>query len=283
MKRIVSVGLAAWLLLTLLSAGAVGVSAARDATIVVSETSGFAGDTVSVSIRFENNPGLISALVGVKYDATALQLVKMEAGDFPDGAYTAGPLTENPFSIVFIDALAGKNCTKELFATLQFKIKESAPAGEYPIHAICNFEENFCNTNWDAVWFDVQAGGVTVKQASASATHTTLPYSTAAQSSSAVVDTTEASISSPSAGRSEPSEEQPSVSEVAPPAQSVAKTTVRPYHTVAKLQDYGTKRPPIRPIFIVLIVVLSAVGVGSIVAVVLLLRKKQSATPPEGE
>lgn len=287
MKRILSVCLAIWLLLTVLSAGTVGVSAARDATVAVSDVSGCAGDTVTVSVRFENNPGLISAKVDIQYDASVLQLVEAVEGDFPSGNYTFGPSTKNPFSILFVNGIAKQNYTDERFATLHFKIKEDAPAGVYPITAICNFEENFFNIEWKAVWFDVQAGSVTVEQSSASATQPTVPSSTATKDSTTTMDTAESPTSAPTVNQSVSSQKNPSVTEEKPsatvtegqtPTQSVANTTVRPSQTVAKEEENGMERSSLRPIFIALMVLAVVAGV---VVVALLLRKQKTATPPE--
>ncbi|MBR2310963.1 MAG: hypothetical protein IKA47_10610, partial [Oscillospiraceae bacterium] len=77
------------------------VTAAEEATIVVSDVEGKAGDIVSVKISLKNNPGIQSAKIGVGYDASALELVldpedatvpSVEYGTFHPGGYSFGPV-----------------------------------------------------------------------------------------------------------------------------------------------------------------------------------------------
>lgn len=158
MKRIGAFMMALWLLMSVCSVGV----AAGNPTVVLSEAEGKPGQTVSVTIRLEDNPGLISAKVRVGYDGEALELVGYDLGGFPASGYSTGKLTNQPFVVNFCDGVAAGNYTSENFATLHFRIREDAPAGTYPLTAACDFEGDFFNFDWDAVYFGIDEGSITV-------------------------------------------------------------------------------------------------------------------------
>ena len=117
------------------------VTAAEEATIVVSDVEGKAGDIVSVKISLKNNPGIQSAKMGVGYDASALELVldpeddtlpSVEYGTFHMAGYSFGPVTNNPFVVNWCYTL-GKNYSDEDLITLKFKVKDDAASGTYPL------------------------------------------------------------------------------------------------------------------------------------------------------
>lgn len=148
-------------ILLVLSQSAFFVSADTP-TVIASDVTGMPGETVAVTVRFEGNPGLISAKVKVGYDATALEFVEVEEGDFPAQWYSFGNPEKNPFVVTFCNGTAEGNYAAQLFATLRFKIREDAPAGTYPLTLTCDFEGDFFNTEWDAIYFNIDEGSVTV-------------------------------------------------------------------------------------------------------------------------
>ena len=148
-------------ILLVLSQSAFFVSADTP-TVVASDVTGMPGETVAVTVRFEGNPGLISAKVKVGYDATALEFVEVEEGDFPAQWYSFGNPEKNPFVVTFCNGTAEGNYAAQLFATLRFKIREDAPAGTYPLTLTCDFEGDFFNYDWETVNFDIDEGSVTV-------------------------------------------------------------------------------------------------------------------------
>lgn len=157
MKKVIAL----FCILLLLSQGICFV-AADTPTIVAADVTGAAGNTVEVTVRFENNPGLISAKVRVGYDATALEFVEADKGDFPAEWYSFGNPEKNPFVVNFCNGTAEGNYAAQLFATLRFKIREDAAAGTYPVTLTCDFEGDFYNYDWDAVHFAIDEGSVTV-------------------------------------------------------------------------------------------------------------------------
>ena len=137
-------------------------TAAEEATIVVSDVEGKAGDTVSVTVSIKNNPGIISARLRLGYDADALELVEAVNGDFASAGYSYGEVENNPFAINWCLATLKVDDTSELLTTLTFKIKDGAAAGEYPLTLTILDPEDFYNVAWDTVEFALDNGSVTV-------------------------------------------------------------------------------------------------------------------------
>lgn len=169
-------------ILLVLSQSAFFVSADTP-TVIASDVTGMPGETVAVTVRFEGNPGLISAKVKVGYDATALEFVEVEEGDFPAQWYSFGNPEKNPFVVTFCNGTAEGNYAAQLFATLRFKIREDAPAGTYPLTLTCDFEGDFFNYDWDAIYFNIDEGSVAVVR---TGNTTTAAKSTTTDSTSAV-------------------------------------------------------------------------------------------------
>ena len=110
------------------------VSSPSEATIQVSSVKGLPGQTVSVPVSLENNPGIVSMLVSVTYDRDVLTLVGVE------DAGLLGTAEHNPSYSAFPYILSWSNDTaKENFTvngtivTLVFQIKEEAEEGSYPV------------------------------------------------------------------------------------------------------------------------------------------------------
>ena len=184
----------AFLCVLLLFVQSVCLVAADTPTVVVSDVTGMPGETVAVTIRFEGNPGLISARVKVGYDAEALEFVEMEEGDFPTAWYSRGNPAKNPFVVTFCHGTAEGNYAAKLFATLRFQIREDAPAGTYPLTLTCDFEGDFFNTEWETVNFDIDEGSVTVVRSGD--TTTAKPTEVEGTTGTAPVTTTVATVGS---------------------------------------------------------------------------------------
>ena len=160
MKKLLSIGAALLLMLTMLGGG-LSVAAANP-TVSLPDVTGKPGDTVTVVVRLEDNPGLISAKVKVGYDAAALEFVDAKTGDLPASGYSTGDPKKNPYVVNFCDGVATADYTAEVFATLQFRIKAEAKAGTYPLTLTCDLEGDFFNSKWDMVYFGMDEGSVTV-------------------------------------------------------------------------------------------------------------------------
>ena len=133
MKKWLSVLLSLLLIGTMLPVSAMPVTAATadEPTIVVSDATAIAGDTITVTVSMKNNPGIVSTKVKVGYDADVLTLVGHTAGEFYGGGYSFSTY-KNPFVINWCHA-AGRNDTAEWLATLTFQVADDAVPGDYPL------------------------------------------------------------------------------------------------------------------------------------------------------
>ncbi len=88
-----------------------------------------AGETVTVAMGVSNNPGIVSAKLALSYPADVLETVLLEAGDFSEVSFS--PVQNNPVIVNFMDAIHPNNTTNGVLATVTFKVKETARAGDY--------------------------------------------------------------------------------------------------------------------------------------------------------
>lgn len=135
-------------------------------TIVVSDAEVSAGDTVQITVRLKNNPGLVSAVVKVGYDADVLTLVGYANGDFTAAGYGYSEVNHNPFMINWCHSTA-PDSTTELLATLTFRVAEDAVAGDYPLTLTYDCAGDFFTSTWDTVYFAADEGVVRVKTTTA--------------------------------------------------------------------------------------------------------------------
>lgn len=265
MKRIGAFMMALWLLMSVCS---VGVAAEGKPTVALSEAEGKPGQTVSVTIRLEDNPGLISAKVRVGYDINALELVGYDLGGFPAQGYSTGKLTNQPFVVNFCDGVAAGNYTSEDFATLHFRIREDAAPGTYPLTAACDFEGDFFNFDWDAVYFDLDHGCITVTSTADTTATPNTPTTSAKPTTSA--NTADTTVTTDTAAPT-------STATTAVVADSTApigtQSTQRP-STTTSAQSAGTDNTPSDWGWVWMTLLLVAVFAASVV-VVLLIRKKK--------
>ena len=145
----------------------------NEPTIVVSDATAAAGDTVQITVRMKNNPGIVSAKVKVGYDANVLTLVGHANGDFATAGYAYGEERYNPFVINWCHATA-PDSTAELLATLTFRVAKNAAPGDYPLTLTYSLEDDFFNRNWETVYFAADEGVVRVT-ATTKTTATTRP------------------------------------------------------------------------------------------------------------
>lgn len=162
MKKIIALVLTMAMLFT--SAMVMNVFAANDPTFSVNNVSGKPGDTVEVVISVENNPGIIGAQLYISYDSNVLELTaKPTPGeDFSDMSY-AQYLTDNPYNMLWDGSLDGNNTANGTYATLVFRIKETAPVGTTAL-TIWYDEGTVYDEDWTDIDFAVVNGSVTVEE-----------------------------------------------------------------------------------------------------------------------
>lgn len=97
----------------------------------IGSAAAMSGETVTIPVSIANNPGVVSLKLSVNYDASVLELISYEKGDFgsedDNPGLSFGPL-ESPFVINWMDAVATENNVENgVIAYLTFKVKEDAP------------------------------------------------------------------------------------------------------------------------------------------------------------
>lgn len=123
-----------------------------------------AGDTVVIPVSITKNPGIISLKLGINYDAAALELISVEAGEFAiaSGEISYGPTEANPFIINWNDALATvENEQIGVVAYLTFKVKENAASGASALSITYNPNDVF-DFNMTNVEFLTKDGTITI-------------------------------------------------------------------------------------------------------------------------
>ena len=154
MKKILCV----CLVISLISA-CIPVTAAATPTFAVSEISGNPGETVTLTVSTQNNPGIIGMRLFVASDSAVLELKKTEQGDFKN--VTFGPIAKNPFIASWVDAIHPDNTTNGVVAKLTFAVKANAPMGKSVVSVSYEAADVF-NTKWENITFATVAGGVDV-------------------------------------------------------------------------------------------------------------------------
>ncbi len=133
---------------------------AENLTLTVDEVSGMPGETVDVKLSLSNNPGLASLMFNVEYsDILTLEAVKFNS-DFGAYATAAQPFT-NPQPISFISPFSDVTIN-DTFATLTFRISDTAKDKSVANINITYNEEDVFNSSYEYVDLNVVNGKVTV-------------------------------------------------------------------------------------------------------------------------
>ena len=136
-------------------------SGSEDPTIKVSSAEGLRGDTVSVTVSLENNPGICTARLAVYYDDGLTLVGATDSGLLSDGVF-GGDLSENPYYLTWDDSAADKDNMKNgVVATLRFRINEDAEPGEHEI-VIGYAPDDVYNLDFENVEFRSVIGTVNV-------------------------------------------------------------------------------------------------------------------------
>lgn len=118
---------------------------ASQAVISGTNITGKVGNEITVDLNLDENPGLVSMMVEVDYDKDVLEYKGASNGDvFPTDSFLPPNESEDDGKVLSWQNSALKeniNTTGKL-ATLTFRIKESAPAGETSIGFICDKSQN---------------------------------------------------------------------------------------------------------------------------------------------
>ena len=141
MKKIIAYLLT---IVLLLGTGVVAVSAAGAGTLSATNASGYRGDTVTVNVNLNSNPGLISMKFQVSYSSN-LTLVSVSNSGLLNGWTTPAPTISSPYTLRWADSLATTNSTATgKLVTLTFKIADNATIGTETVSIVFN-ESRDCN------------------------------------------------------------------------------------------------------------------------------------------
>lgn len=126
MKKIITLILS---VILIVSACILPVSAAGTGTLGMTGATGKQGDTVTLSVNLNQNPGLITMKFSISYDSD-LTLTKVSNAGLLGGWTTPSPTISSPYTIRWADSLSTVNNTKTgKILTLTFKISDTAAVG----------------------------------------------------------------------------------------------------------------------------------------------------------
>ncbi len=135
------------------------------ATITASSATVGAGESVEITLALENNPGIISMLLRVGYDSSALELTGISDAGALGTQYHNTDYTRNPYILSWADDTATENNTYNgRIVTLIFRVREGTAAGTYPV--TLSYDENepdIYNSAFEPVHFELKAGSVNVQ------------------------------------------------------------------------------------------------------------------------
>ena len=135
------------------------VSAAGNGTIAMSSESAKQGDSVTLNVNMNSNPGLVTMTIKVIYDTDVLQLTSVSDPKLLVGAQL-NTTYGSPYTISWVDGSATANNTKTgKIASFTFKIKDNAKVGA--TNVTLQFVDSF-DTNFGENTFTATSGKITV-------------------------------------------------------------------------------------------------------------------------
>ena len=148
-------------------------AAADTPVMTVGSVEGYKGDTVTLYVTLENNPGFSAASVEIVFDNTNITLTDAElCGDFAAGAFVSYD------NLPYITFVKSENATESEFLKLTFTIAESAEPGDISITVFYE-DGGISDTDENDVNFNVVPGKISVKEKPVPVTGITLDRETA--------------------------------------------------------------------------------------------------------
>ncbi len=146
----------------------IAAEAAEVPAFSVSSVTGRQGDTVTVTVSVNNNPGIVALRLYVGYNSSAVRISSAEGAMISkEGSdpvpVTNGDISENPMKMTWVDGLHGDYTYNGTLMTLELEIADDAVPGDYPLTLDYDPEDVF-DTNYNNVAFAVKEGTVTVKK-----------------------------------------------------------------------------------------------------------------------
>ena len=132
-------------------------------TIVVGSVEGQPGETVTVPISIQDNPGFINMKLHLEFDPRLTLIAVNDTGLIPGKEHS--PTLGNPYLLVWNnDTTASDNLLANgVIVNLVFQLPDGAEAGEYYVNvSYDNDQEEILDFNFDTVDFAVTNGSITV-------------------------------------------------------------------------------------------------------------------------
>ena len=121
------------------------------------------GDTVIISLKLEDNPGIMSLRAGIAYDNEALQL-KSATSAWADMTYTpAQYITNDPYYAMWTSSTLLNNNDDGVILNLQFKVLPDAADGIYPIKLMYDQFNTFDEYN-NPISVSLVNGSITIER-----------------------------------------------------------------------------------------------------------------------
>lgn len=131
-------------------------------TIAISDAEGKTGETVTVKVELQNNPGIVSAYLDLSYDNTKLKLVSVTDTKLLNGALFTNDYSIIPFALNWDDSIASANNTANgVIAELEFEILEGCKDAPATV-SISYVDGNILDYDLNNVDFAIKTGTVSV-------------------------------------------------------------------------------------------------------------------------
>ncbi len=131
----------------------------NDGHITVDTVTAVNGDMVVVKLTMSENPGIMAMTISVTYDSSVLTYEKFYRGYLRD--YTVADHPDENL-IRFVNCENGNARNNAVIVSFQFKVKDSAAFGFYPIN-IEYKQGDFCNWKLEKLMPKITSGGVNIK------------------------------------------------------------------------------------------------------------------------
>ncbi len=174
--------------------------------ISLSAAEGKPGETVTISVSLEDNPGFVNMSLDIDYDHSALVLTEIvDTGMVSGRMHNPNISATDPYRLIWANDTAKSNITKNgIIVNLIFQVAGDAKAGEYPIR-VSSPKNGIINYNLKKVDFQLNDGMIEVteeKSPEPSSPESSNPESSTPKPSTPESSTPESSTPEPSAPES---------------------------------------------------------------------------------
>ncbi len=132
-----------------------------EGSIVIANAEAAPGESVTVSVRLAENPGVTVMRLSVAYDPALTLTAVEDKGLLGEHIHSDNP-GGNPYTLYWNNNTLTENITATgVLAELRFTVPAATPAGTYPV-TVAWGAFDICNAELDEVPFRAESGSVTV-------------------------------------------------------------------------------------------------------------------------